>query len=208
MFRRLVEQEPDINLANSKTLLPSILHLSTGEHPASAEIMIAAIEAGADVNAANPHGLTSLSLASKDGHTELVVVLLDSGANFNHKDSEGYTPWMTAAKWGNLDTLKVLIAKGADLGLKNAINQNLLEIASVLGDGASISRQDAVIAYLTNLKIFKHATVRNSDTTNIKTLSSDSATVINEFDGEIKVQERSNFTLQDSSNRLPLNAAQ
>jgi len=84
---------------------------------------------GADVNAKNNDGATSLHYASWNGHTELAEALIAKGANINAKDSGGDTPLHWASANGHADVTKALIAKGADINAKNNHGRTPLDVA-------------------------------------------------------------------------------
>jgi ankyrin len=70
------------------------------------------IQAGADVNAANDHGVTPLALACTNGSAPLVRKLLDASANPDAATSMGETVLMTCAAAGNADAVKMLLDRG------------------------------------------------------------------------------------------------
>ena len=53
------------------------------------------LEAGADKNTGNQHGITALMAAAENGHLEVVQLLIKSRANKNAAASNGAT-------WGNI----------------------------------------------------------------------------------------------------------
>ncbi len=79
------------------------------------ETMKVLIAAGADVNATNKYGSTSLIWAAHFGQTEAAQVLLASGADVNLKNQRGITPLMDAAIMGHPEIVELLLAKGADV---------------------------------------------------------------------------------------------
>jgi ankyrin repeat protein len=50
------------------------------------------IEAGADFNTAEAHGVTPLSIGVGRGHEAVVRALIEAGAYFNKARDDGYTP--------------------------------------------------------------------------------------------------------------------
>jgi len=77
------------------------------------------INKGANVNATNKYGSTSLLWACRNSNTKLAKFLIESGACVNAKDTTGYTPFLWACWMNNEDVAKLLIARGADVNAKN-----------------------------------------------------------------------------------------
>jgi ankyrin repeat protein len=76
------------------------------------------IERGADVNAKEQYGNTSLHWASIENHIELAKFLIERGADVNAKRNDEETP-LHEASWKNrIETAKLLIEKGADVEAK------------------------------------------------------------------------------------------
>ena len=85
------------------------------------EAVQAAVELGADLNAANDKGLTALHGAAYAGANEIVEFLVSKGATVEAQDKMGQTPWTIAAQGlvGDEDkvtrqaTAKLLVELGA-----------------------------------------------------------------------------------------------
>ena len=73
---------------------------------------------GADIEAQDNDGLTSLMRASANGHIEIAQLLIDNGANINAKDNDGWTSLMRACFYGNIETAQFLIDNGANINAK------------------------------------------------------------------------------------------
>ncbi len=73
------------------------------------------IDQGANVNAADDQGATSLSNAVNRDRPEFVQLLIDHGAKVNIKDVREFTPASQAAASGNVEIVKILAKAGADL---------------------------------------------------------------------------------------------
>ena len=113
-----------------------LLHAAEGGHKEIIELLIAK---GADVNAKNLRGETSLYDVVGRGHKEIAELLIAAGADVNAKDNDGSTPLHNAAKHD--EVVELLIAAGADVNAKNtlgwtpldrAITSNLTETADLL----------------------------------------------------------------------------
>ena len=63
--------------------------------------VVALIEAGANVNFADPDGITPLHLAAGYGDAEMAALLIAAGANVNAKDGHCLTPWNHTVGSGN-----------------------------------------------------------------------------------------------------------
>jgi len=73
-----------------------------------------ALEAGADVNAANEAGDTALHGAASGGYTEVIQLLADNGAKLNVKNNSGRTPLEAMVKAdvdGDKDTNEIRSSK-------------------------------------------------------------------------------------------------
>lgn len=108
------------------------------------------ISEGADVNAKNEAGLTSLFRACYRGHLEIVTLLVEAGADVNVKEKEGVTPLMSAAiGYSTPEIVTLLIDAGADVNAKNkygetslmfACDRGHLEIVTLLAEaGADVN---------------------------------------------------------------------
>jgi ankyrin repeat protein len=74
------------------------------------------LKAGADANAANPHGETPLMAAARSGKIDAVRTLLDRGAHVNAQETwRGQTALMWAAAEGHVPVVELLVSRGADL---------------------------------------------------------------------------------------------
>jgi ankyrin repeat protein len=77
----------------------------------------AALAAGANVNAANPHGVTPLLEASGQGHLELARYLIDQGAEIDYTGMIEGSPLMLVAYMGQIEFLRLFLAAGANANL-------------------------------------------------------------------------------------------
>ena len=114
------------------------------------------LAAGADVNAKNDDGVTSLHLAALDGRKEVVELLIAKGADVNAKDNDvGFTPLDMANKTetadllrkhggkngtihgaadgGDIEAVKEFLAAGADVHAKDYVGGTPLHGAAFHG---------------------------------------------------------------------------
>jgi ankyrin repeat protein len=90
-------------------------------HRGNLEIVDLLIGAGADVNAANAHGVTPLALAAENAQPTMVARLLKAGANPNAAlPVQGESILMTAALAGNLEVVTMLLDRGAQVDARTA----------------------------------------------------------------------------------------
>ena len=105
----------------------------------SSDLELAAqlLSRGADVNALNDSGATPLIYAT--GSLPLVRLLIEHGANINHLTELKSTPLLTASRRPkNFEVVQFLIENGADPKLKDGAKNSALDIASVVGDIATV----------------------------------------------------------------------
>lgn len=79
----------------------------------------ALVEAGADTEGRNIHGMTALHLAVDRGNLECVRALLAAGADINARDRHGNTPLMTAFSHRRLPIFRELLQAGADTSIRD-----------------------------------------------------------------------------------------
>ena len=114
------------DLAEARELLTR-LHLDVNERPWGDETVLhkAAgagrrdfvelfLEAGAEVDAKDMHGMTPLARAALRGRTEVMELLIEHGADVNSRSNFNRTPLISAASEGHLEAVRVLLAHGAD----------------------------------------------------------------------------------------------
>jgi len=79
------------------------------------DVVLALLEAGADVDIENSFGWTALMGAASYGRAEIQEILLDHKADPNAKFWNGYTPLMLSVRHGPVQTVERLIDAGADV---------------------------------------------------------------------------------------------
>jgi len=100
---------------------------------------------GADVDAKNSNGWTSLGVAALRGHVEISNFLVSKGADVHAKSNGGYTPLHAAAEEGHIEVVKFLISKGADVNVESTRS----EITPL--DSARDNRRTEVAEYLSSI---------------------------------------------------------
>lgn len=134
--RYLLEQGADFELATTEGLRPihiAVANMQLGSSTPKVEkdILLALLEAGADVNAKNPqHSNGSpLHVAAESNHKGAIETLLAHGADINIVDDNGYTPLMSAAKADVVVAVDVLLDSGADITAENSAGKDAVLIA-------------------------------------------------------------------------------
>ena len=84
---------------------------------------------GADVNAADLAGVTSLHVAAAYGRIRLVELLLAHGAAVDAKASIGETPLFWAASFGQAYVIALLVKHGASLATHDRTGRTPLQAA-------------------------------------------------------------------------------
>jgi ankyrin repeat protein len=104
-----------------------------------------AVDAGADVNAANPYKVTPLLEATGQGHLEMAKFLIDQGAEVNYTGMGEGTPLTLAAFMGQLNFLKLFLESGANVNLALPVGgETALHMAAVTKQtSAAIALLDA-----------------------------------------------------------------
>lgn len=89
------------------------------------------LDAGANVNLADPEGFTPLKQAIGESHLDTAEHLLLRGADVSHRchSDGGCTALHTAAAYGLLDCIRLLLSHGADRKVRNDDNQTPYDTA-------------------------------------------------------------------------------
>ncbi len=122
--RRLIAEGAEVNKPGDSLFCP----LTQALFEDRLDIAEVLIEAGANVNEADPGGATALHWMMQFGGAEGTVFLIQHGADHNAKDLGGWTPlgrWLDASTWyvlgippaeaGEADIVQVLMKLDADL---------------------------------------------------------------------------------------------
>ena len=99
------------------------------------------LKQGADVNAAQGDGMTSLHWAASHGDVELSRMLLVAGANVRATTRiNGYTPLFLAAREGNAAVVAALLDAGADAKAVSVTGSTPLMLAAGAGNVEAVQR--------------------------------------------------------------------
>lgn len=147
LLRKSVSDSLPTQPANQEALNQQLFNIvgesELSETPDDAQAAIAAIDAGANVNARNRLGDTPLLIAVRNGRVNILKALLDKGADVNEQDERGQTALMVAA--GNVASgdgskdiraVKLLLARGANVNIKDNFGLTALS-GTQMADGSS-----------------------------------------------------------------------
>lgn len=131
--------------ASGKNLTASALQNAIVQ--GSLEAVIAALEAGADIEAVDFQGFGGLPLRSAcfHGHVPIVVELLKRGADIHALNYEGIgAPVRTAVRGGQTEIVRLLLEHGADLppGVSLGLSHEEVFKAQLVGAICQHSRLD------------------------------------------------------------------
>lgn len=131
----------DAELATGSTLEEELLNAVLTKDFTRIDYLI---ERGADINAADSQGLTSLMRAVKGGNFDLVRMLLAHGAALDAVDSDGWTATMYAAYLNEPRMIRLIAGGyGADLNLIEKLSSS-----TALGLAAQKGQPLAIVALM------------------------------------------------------------
>ena len=107
------------NNAALNELLNCAFMNAKNSHAQQLKILMYLVKAGAELDAVDSNGCTSLILAAKYGRTQYANILIDAGAALDHKDSNGNTALIWATRESNIDIVKLFCNSKANLDLVN-----------------------------------------------------------------------------------------
>jgi ankyrin repeat protein len=97
------------------------------------------LQEGADVNAAQPDGLTALHWAALNNNVEIIELLAYAGATMKpHTRVGGYTPLHLAARSGNTAAVAALLDAGSDANVWTATGVTALHFAAEADDAEAV----------------------------------------------------------------------
>lgn len=145
----LIKRGDDVNKKDDEKSTPLIwLAIGNNENEEnSLEVFNLLIENGADIDAINDYGLTSLHLSVSKGRLDMVKNLIEEGSELNLRDNNSYTSLHSAIMVKHeileeyrLDIVKELIRAGANLNLIDDRGYTPLHL-SVLTDQIDITKE-------------------------------------------------------------------
>ncbi|MDT4897463.1 MAG: ankyrin repeat protein 50 [Acidobacteriota bacterium] len=127
--RLLIKAGAGVNTRNP--FVKPTLHMAFYHYDyVSDETINALMKAGADINAVDSDGSTTLMEAIGYHKEEVAKILLRAGAHVNARDKPGRTALMRAAFSSTLDFVSLLIKSGADVNAADARGQTALVYAA------------------------------------------------------------------------------
>lgn len=117
--------------ADANTVVDHWTPLMWAAQEGHTEIVRLLLDAGANVNFADPGGFTPLKQAIGDSHLDTAEHLLLRGANVGHRCSSdgGCTVLHTAGAYGRVECIRLLLLYGADLRALNDRGQTPYDTA-------------------------------------------------------------------------------
>ena len=146
--------EEDRRFKGFKDRLVSSVILPKAAYYGHLEIVKYLVENGADINAKDNNGWTSLIHAAYNGHLEVVKYLVENKADINaigkYFGFDGLTSLMFASMNGHLEVVKYLVENGANINDRNealmgaSISGHLEVVKYLVENGADINTKDYV----------------------------------------------------------------
>ena len=98
----------------------------------------ALLKSHADINTAEPDGMTALHWAVRENDTETIQLLLRAGANAKASNRYGVTPLALAALNTNASVVEMLVSAGADPNASSPEGETILMTAARAGGAEAI----------------------------------------------------------------------
>ncbi len=122
--RNLPDNRPRLSVAEANALL------RRAAATADLDAVKDAIGKGADVNAQDEKGRSSLMFASFHGHAEIVSLLIENNADVDARAEHDVTALMLASSQGRIHIVELLIENNADVNAPNKDSATALDYAS------------------------------------------------------------------------------
>jgi hypothetical protein len=138
-FLRKVQESMDAGAGQMPVqVAPEIRGLIEAAENGNTGAVVAALEAGVDINATGEDGDTALHLACLHGKTEVAKLLLTRGANPNVRDGDDSSPLHDCSAGGYRDIAYYLLDSGADANAQDSDGDTPLHLACN-GDHAEVA---------------------------------------------------------------------
>lgn len=138
MIRLLLEAGVQVNAATSApAFVSTALHRHARRGKTACVQLL--LDAGADTEGRNIHGMTPLHLAVARGNLECVRALLAAGADINARDRHGNTPLMTAFSHRRISVFRELLRAGADTTPRDQGGRSIADDIRRSGKGAGFA---------------------------------------------------------------------
>jgi len=119
-----------VDIRDLENHTPLLLAAGTNqETPGHIAVVKALIDKGADVNATDDCGYSSLQLAVLNSNYEIAKLLVEARCNLDHKNQDQFTALHTACSQGNKNMIQLLIDNGADITVKDARDKTPIDLA-------------------------------------------------------------------------------
>ncbi|HTE31364.1 MAG TPA: ankyrin repeat domain-containing protein [Chryseolinea sp.] len=107
----LISKGADVNIASNNAFKVAPIHSACAISDYNITELL--LRSGANVNARQQQGITSLHSAAHNGQTKLAELLIDNGADINAKTDSGQTPLAMALEKNFAETADMLERRGA-----------------------------------------------------------------------------------------------
>lgn len=130
ILENLLENKAEVNLVGGWSHTSALVLASKISNKKTSESVIRMlVDAGADLNATDPEGVTALHAAALNGSINVLKLLIDKNAKLDMQDVEGSTPLLLAMLQSRHTAAKCLIESGADLNVKNKYGEAPIHVA-------------------------------------------------------------------------------
>ena len=136
MVKRLLKNSPWLSdQRQNKAMVPITRALHNGYWHVADFLL----QCGADVNARNDHGITSLHQCTElDTHIGAVYWLLQNGARLEEQDNQGRTALLCAVTFGSMKIISLLLYRRANIDARDIFGRTGLHIAVAHGNPSLI----------------------------------------------------------------------
>lgn len=129
--KELLKQDINVN-ERAEAGWTSLLYASAQGYPRIVQLLL---DAGANPDIGNIHGITPLMYGARYGNIDVCRILLENGANTDLQDMYGITALMVATSLGHADVVDMLLDIGVNTAIKNRDDMTALDIAHNCNQG-------------------------------------------------------------------------